>query len=1187
MKRLLFTISLFICSLDAFNQVHMQTGAAEITIPIYSFKDNLSRLKLNLSLNYSSGSGLLVDNVSGSVGTNWELSGIPKIIRIQKDLPDDQVGPGPVGIAMQTQFVGAQGCPKIMGYYPLWDNPGGSYDDPKMVLDDKRVDEFQLFLNGRLITFYLRTKLGLKGDGTSIRILNANEKTRITAYTDMPQGDNIACCTKITRFEVLDEDGVTYEFATREYGKKYSYNLPFFTKYLHISWRLAQDIVDKPYVTTAWSISRVVDKKNNKEINFEYLQQTLNFENFSNLYAFGDNSTYPDNFVGTIKKSTLITKEIKTIKFSTNERIEFSYNVSRKDVQGGYGLTDITIKKFNEERINRFILSQSYFVKNEIKIPANANEEKWSRFCLTSLKKLGKTDQLYEPPHLFTYFLGTNNSENFVAPVFFHAQDPWGYYNGDNCGVTVNNFLDKDATSLSDWIKLCTYNQNHYPYNEYEITNKCKTNYASNGLLKKYNNPYGGVVEFEYEQNKSRPPSGSGVDVIVGGVHVSKVLKSSIGDTEKQIIEYSYTLSDGTSSLWGVEQPRCETKITKHFKAETGGGLCYTWKYPGIYQGKDYSIDGSAPLYSFINSLANYAISSGASYLMGTTYGSGSVGIATLIVYTIEAIVSCVSSGEGTYSTYNFSKYPNNFLNPLPAQYSRVIVKNSSTNPSAPKIGKTEYEFTSDKDFVPLVPIAKSTDVGFNPFFFTQTHRSYIWMYGLPKSIKEFRYDPVSEKKVKEIENFYIPVTWNSHDDISLTSCNCSPVYLDSKKVDDYYSLANNITANFTSTSIPNKLYVDFCYVEAGYPQLTKTVETNYNSNGDNITNVINYEYNSGGLLKAQKAFDSKGTLVNKKIYYHNEFYDPATRPNNIFTQLFDQNRGNIPIATETWQTKSPGTTEELISSEIFEYGSVPNGDYHMLKKYAFESGVPVSKDIILEFSTTNPPQIVRNSTYIKQKEQIIYNEAGLASQINDVGKNKKATIIYGYDNQYVISSIINANTDEISYSSFETPEKNNWEYDNSRVVSNASCITGNKCFQLDWDFYNAIHISYYRPQQITKPYILSFWANFSTVLIGGNSYSPLPGVQSINGWEFYQIKFPTGSSVPIINGGGLIDELRWYPADARMSTYTYDPLIGKTSECDENNHIIYYNYDDLGRLQLVKDEKGNIVKAYEYNYKQ
>jgi hypothetical protein len=45
-----------------------------------------------------------------------------------------------------------------------------------------------------------------------------------------------------------------------------------------------------------------------------------------------------------------------------------------------------------------------------------------------------------------------------------------------------------------------------------------------------------------------------------------------------------------------------------------------------------------------------------------------------------------------------------------------------------------------------------------------------------------------------------------------------------------------------------------------------------------------------------------------------------------------------------------------------------------------------------------------------------------------------------------------------------------------------------------------------------------------------------------------------------------------------------YDPVIGKTADCDENNRLTYYQYDNMGRLLFIKDENSNIVKAYEYN---
>ena len=54
---------------------------------------------------------------------------------------------------------------------------------------------------------------------------------------------------------------------------------------------------------------------------------------------------------------------------------------------------------------------------------------------------------------------------------------------------------------------------------------------------------------------------------------------------------------------------------------------------------------------------------------------------------------------------------------------------------------------------------------------------------------------------------------------------------------------------------------------------------------------------------------------------------------------------------------------------------------------------------------------------------------------------------------------------------------------------------------------------------------------------------------------------------------------------NAIVTTYTYKPLVGITSETDARGKITYYEYDRLNRLALIRDHNKNIIKKICYNY--
>ncbi|MFD2286688.1 hypothetical protein GJU39_22365 [Pedobacter petrophilus] len=74
-------------------------------------------------------------------------------------------------------------------------------------------------------------------------------------------------------------------------------------------------------------------------------------------------------------------------------------------------------------------------------------------------------------------------------------------------------------------------------------------------------------------------------------------------------------------------------------------------------------------------------------------------------------------------------------------------------------------------------------------------------------------------------------------------------------------------------------------------------------------------------------------------------------------------------------------------------------------------------------------------------------------------------------------------------------------------------------------------------------------------------------------------------TNVEIVN---WINLLRNSPnlKDAHISSYTYKPLVGMTSQTDPKGMTTYYEYDEFQRLKNVKDQNGNILKNSTYHYK-
>ncbi len=125
--------------------------------------------------------------------------------------------------------------------------------------------------------------------------------------------------------------------------------------------------------------------------------------------------------------------------------------------------------------------------------------------------------------------------------------------------------------------------------------------------------------------------------------------------------------------------------------------------------------------------------------------------------------------------------------------------------------------------------------------------------------------------------------------------------------------------------------------------------------------------------------------------------------------------------------------------------------------------------------------------------------------------------------------------------------------------------------------------------------YILSAWvmdkdADLGTVeydkphieVTSGSTVTDcIPRGEIIDGWQRIEMEVVVeeDESVSIelvceLDGDCMFDDIRFFPKDASMVTYVYDPLtLRLMAELDERNYAKIYEYDEQGKLIRVKKE--------------
>jgi len=281
--------------------------------------------------------------------------------------------------------------------------------------------------------------------------------------------------------------------------------------------------------------------------------------------------------------------------------------------------------------------------------------------------------------------------------------------------------------------------------------------------------------------------------------------------------------------------------------------------------------------------------------------------------------------------------------------------------------------------------------------------------------------------------------------------------------------------------------------------------------------------------------------------------------------------RNNVvsPVIEKYISVKKADNSEYLLAAT--------RNDYHL---YTTPSNTKMALPMTVE--QVEVPAGLLKSTFLANPDNYYKPQLGfdysarltlsLQAKTNDVHQS----YLWDFNDLYPVAAIANAEASSVGYSSFEGDSKGGFSYGTAVTFANGS-ITGHAAYQLtSGDPITRGSL------EVEKVYIVSYWSKNGAYNVNGTT--AVAG-RSFDGWTYYEHEVTPSGYTVTISGTGLIDEVRLYPKDAQMVTYTYEPMVGISSQCDASSHISYYEYDNVGRLVRIRDQNKNILKAYNYTY--
>ncbi|OQP38893.1 hypothetical protein A4H97_19510 [Niastella yeongjuensis] len=1107
---------------------NLVTGELRTEIPLYTL--TTPHLKLPVSLSYSA-SGLKIDAVASREGLGWLLNAGGMINRMILGKADDYTNK----LQVPADFPSTKGCTAT-------NFVNAAIQDGY----DTQADIFTFSFMGYSGQFFI-------DDNEQIQKLEQNN----LLITNNGYGS----------FEVTAPDGVQYFFDAVETSRSVN--------------NCSGNQFDRNMYKNAWFLTRIVHPDDDvisiKYANCHVIYESGINQSFNGLNTIGSACDQPtQRFVSC---ETVNTNDgVYPVEISSNSGglIKLLYD-DRQDLRGDKCLSKMVIY---DATAPKAIKAYSFIYDYSNKSSTDAIDKR-----LFLMKVVQTPDEVTSSPSKeYSFDYGSISS---LPPRLSYSQDYMGFYNGKFNPTMISKPVDQQ------WVNL---------FQSYGFGDRSPAwQYSQMGMLQKLTYPTGGYDQITYEphlilSDNRFPPDeikpnaylrfdGEGGDifkrssedqysnvVVVNNDHIGSVSvichpKDGI-EVYPEDSKYYYIkfvlLEDGNAIIdervdlnvpFLKEDVQLKAgksyqfRITHFSQVNSHSELHYydapviiNREIPGVRVKKIVSVNNVGPATEknfFYTTLGEPTKSCGIAY---NQFPYNKTNYTNHVLVSGGGLGSCVYN-ECSYVRFNSGSFYDLFSYDGKHIYYPTVLESDKADLSN---GLIEHQYWVEQDVnanlisgdqIMNGPLS-NTSVGINGKEALTNY--YKMINGNRVLIKQVNNNWIYDPRLRRSKTFFSLVATGAGASLC-SSCNST-----TGSLSDFQNVTC-LSYEFRSEWVYNDKITTKEFDENGNLSLTTIQENKYDNTMHQLpTQVTTYTSKGGTLTKMAK-------------YPQDVINENPTHLNNAGATVADWeginslvNKNMIDVPVEQITIRDGKQTEDLVN----------------LYRVNPANGVP-------HLATVNISKL--NYPFEKRYEVLNYNAAGnILEQRKAAGETN--SYIWDYQNRYPVAEAVNASTAEIAYTGFESDGTGGWAVSGSQRNTSGS-ITGNKSYDLS----NGAITKSGLDQNAT--YIVSYWNTQNAAFnISGTQVNVVRG-KTINGWTYFEHKVSGVTQVVIPGNGGLIDELRLYPAGSLMTTYAYAPMIGMTSQCDGRNKITNYEYDGLNRLLRVRDEDKNILKQYDYQY--